>query len=261
MRVWGLSMLRWLKVTVVALVLVVPAAVAGLAIGGGALVGFGVFFFTLIVTIVGVGYLGFRWGRRNRVPIRTFAESRGWTYIGEGADIPLPARGFPFSAKGIHSTWGLIEGEQGGTAFAILSHSVSTRKSGNYPLVFSVAAAHVPADLPVTVARPQQGWEAFAAAVGAEDIDTESADFNEKWRVWSVDKRAAHAILHPRVMERLLEDDAGRFAIAWDSNAVMYIMKGTWNVKDIDGILDLLVDLAVHVPAYLVRERPEGVFK
>lgn len=204
-------------------------------------------------------WLGWGIPMRRRKLLGVLAKERGWTFSKGPNPVILPARGVPFSMKGRHHTRDLARAVVDGREFALMFHRVTTghgRSQVDYD--FTIIGVHVNADLPLTVAAPERGLHAIAAALGLQDLDTESAAFNRKWRVRAQDKKGALAILHPRTIERLLADDAGAFTITWDANAVYfarYGIKKSW--ADVDSILGLLAGLANEIPEYLKRERPE----
>jgi hypothetical protein len=55
--------------------------------------------------------------------------------------------------------------------------------------------------------RRQGLFDRFAGFLGFDDINFESNEFNERFHVKSSDKRFAYAVIDPRMMEFLLQDD------------------------------------------------------
>lgn len=53
--------------------------------------------------------------------------------------------------------------------------------------------------------RPENIFDKIGAAIGFDDIDFESAEFSRRFYVKSPDKKFAYDIIHPRMMEFLLE--------------------------------------------------------
>lgn len=53
--------------------------------------------------------------------------------------------------------------------------------------------------------RPEGFFDRVAQALGAADIDFESAEFSRRFVVKGSDKRFAYAVIHPRMMEFLME--------------------------------------------------------
>jgi hypothetical protein len=59
--------------------------------------------------------------------------------------------------------------------------------------------------LPDLSVRPEGAFKKVASLFGFEDINFESAQFNDRFAVHSRDKRFAYDVLHPRMMEFLLD--------------------------------------------------------
>lgn len=71
---------------------------------------------------------------------------------------------------------------------------------------FSYLIVHLPfRAVPDLFIRPENFLDKFAAAIGFDDIDFESAEFSRKFLVKSPDKRFAYDVIHPRMMEFLMQ--------------------------------------------------------
>ena len=70
---------------------------------------------------------------------------------------------------------------------------------------FSYLIVHPPWDTPPLLVRPEGVFDKIAGAFGFDDIDFESAEFSRKYFVKSTDKRFAYDVLHPRMIEFLLQ--------------------------------------------------------
>lgn len=187
--------------------------------------------------------------------IRRWAAQRNWAKDVLNDDVTLPARGIPFTLGGVHTVMASAGGQHRGRNVMVAYYRVASGTRPD-PLTydFTVVAVGADADFPVTVTAPQRGLSLIKSLVGFQDIDVESVKFNQRWRVVGKDVRGSHAIFSPRVIERLIADDAGRSAVTWDSNAIMVIRDGfsdNWSAVDAD--LDLLADLAELVPGYMAR--------
>ena len=77
-----------------------------------------------------------------------------------------------------------------------------------------------------------------------KDVLVESDDFNKRYRVIAEDKQTAHAVLQPRVIERLLAWDLDT-SVTRDGNSVILKQRGLMGDADnLDAHLALLADLA-----------------
>lgn len=71
--------------------------------------------------------------------------------------------------------------------------------------LFSYLIVHPPWNTPPLLVRPEGLFDKIAGAFGFDDIDFESEEFSKRFYVKSTDKRFAYDVLHPRMMEFLLE--------------------------------------------------------
>jgi hypothetical protein len=93
-------------------------------------------------------------------------------------------------------------------------------------------------------------------ALGDNAIEFESAEFNDRYRVFAVDRRWAYDVLHPRTIALLL--DAPIFRIEFDYNSVIaYRGSGArMTVPEIDAAINLLTKILEGLPDYLVHKQP-----
>jgi len=73
---------------------------------------------------------------------------------------------------------------------------------------FSYLILHLPFDpsrVPDLLIRPEGMFDKLAGAFGFDDIDFESAEFSRDFHVKSPDKRFAYDVVHPRMMEYLMQ--------------------------------------------------------
>jgi len=185
--------------------------------------------------------------------------AEGWESVRRDGGA-LPARGVPFSLGGEHTVFATIEKVHRGRTARIMYYGVAPIDGGD-PLnrMFTIVAVFTDADSPVTMAYPQRGAAAVKAALGATDVDTESAEFNGRWRLVSHEPRAALEVMQPLVMERLLEEDAKGLTIAWDGNAAMVVRRGvSKDFAALERALDVLVDVADRMPAYQTKSGARG---
>ena len=185
--------------------------------------------------------------------------SDGWENVRRDGGT-LPARGVPFSLGGEHTVFAAIEKVHRGRTARIMYYGVAPIDGGD-PLnrMFTIVAVFTDADSPVTMLYPQRGAAALKAALGATDVDTESAEFNRRWRLVSHEPRAALEVMQPLVMDRLLRDDAQGLTIAWDANAAMVVRRGaSKDFAALERALDVLVDVADRMPAYQTKSGARG---
>ena len=64
------------------------------------------------------------------------------------------------------------------------------------------------------IVRKEGFFDKLAGMIGFDDIDFESAEFSDRFHVKSSDKKFAYDVLHPRMMEFLLDSDPPGIDIA-----------------------------------------------
>jgi hypothetical protein len=73
---------------------------------------------------------------------------------------------------------------------------------------FSYLLVHLPfQQTPGLFIRPEGFFDKIKRAMGFDDIDFESAEFSKRFYVTSTDKRFAYDVIHPAMMEFLLDRD------------------------------------------------------
>jgi hypothetical protein len=118
---------------------------------------------------------------------------------------------------------------------------------------FHVCVVAMPGQLP-TIELVPRGLRGHEAPSGS-DIEMESMDFNARWRVMCTDLKYAHAVLHPRMIQRLLEPGADFAAITIEGASMFAAYPNSGKAKaTIPTEFDLLCDLIDLVPPHVWRE-------
>lgn len=137
-------------------------------------------------------------------------------------DVPAA----PFDYAGRHTAVHAWTGQHGGFGVAVVHYLVDTGTSKHPEReLHTVVAATGNGDFPLMEAVPQRGAAAIAARVG-RDLDVESAEFNEAWRVSAVDESAGHALLTPRVIERMIRAAADPVRTVWSGGVILTVQDG-----------------------------------
>ena len=104
--------------------------------------------------------------------------------------------------------------QMGDFTYKITSGSGKSRSTRTYHFSYLIL------DVPFPVAhslliRPERFFDRLLGAVGFEDINFESAEFSRKFFVKSSDRRVAYDVVHPRLMEFLLQSPPPVIDIEW----------------------------------------------
>ena len=221
----------------------------------------------VLVLLVAIGgYLAWKREQERRAALESLASSLGFQFEHEDNDshddeysqFEIFRRGHSRTAK--YTMRGRIElfGKPcdvcaGDFRYKVTSGSGKNRSTRTY--LFSYLIVQPPWPAPALLVRPEGFFDKVKGALGFDDIDFESEEFNRRFWVQSNDKRFAYDVLHPRMMEFLLAQLGS--AIDLEGGA-MCVSDGTsrWEPEEFRAQLDfvrrfcdlwprhLLVDLA-----------------
>ncbi|MFC0627210.1 hypothetical protein [Kribbella deserti] len=192
---------------------------------------------------------------RRRSVVSQFAQAQGWTFAAADPALVNRWRGIPFDDGYEREARNVQTGNRNGRAFIAFDYTYVTRGSGRRSQLirvrhnFGVVAIPLPGALPPLMVEPQNR---LIAALGGEDFDLESERFNEAFRVRADDQRFGHAVLHPRLMELLLQ----RGELSWriHGDTLLGWARGRHEPSEALWRLDLLAEIADHVPPYVWRD-------
>jgi hypothetical protein len=114
-----------------------------------------------------------------------------------------------------------------------------------------VALFRLPGTFPDLMIAPENIFDKFAAILGFDDINFESAEFSSKFKVESSDRKFAYDVCHPRMMEYLLTQPKTILEI--DENMFALLESGHLGLENIDPMLQHLTELRKLLPEYLFQ--------
>ncbi|CAL8974345.1 hypothetical protein CELL_01764 [Cellulomonas sp. T2.31MG-18] len=205
-----------------------------------------------VVLFLPLAWLAFRTNLEGvalgRRAVRGWAESRGWS-TGAVPELFEDRWESPPFATTRSQVLNLISRTDGrGTVFSMTyviddvpRHVVTTTR---------------PFDGPPVRLVPRTLLRAAVDAVGAQEISTEWADFNSRWSILSADPRHALAMVHPRVMERLMTVDDPTLEVLFEAGDVVVHRPGRIALSRVSPMAQLVVDLAELVPVYVLDDNP-----
>jgi hypothetical protein len=175
----------------------------------------------LVVSLVIAGAIySYRQAKKRREDLARLAGSMGLRYdAADPYDIANRCGQLAPLAQGHNrSAYNVLHGQYGGfqvKAFDYVYHTTetstdsegrtTTREVAHY---FSAVLFDVGTAMPSLLIRPESFFDKIAAALGFDDIDFESAEFSRKFFVKASDKKFAFDVIHPRMMEYLMENPA-----------------------------------------------------
>src|SRR3954453_1707074 len=178
--------------------------------------------FLFLAALPVAGYLAFRsWqqDQRRKGQIRTWAANNRYTY--EAANDGWCERwtGDPFGEGDHRRAENVVSGATASRPFSAFDYSYQTHsnngRGGRTTTThrYCVTSVQLPAYLPLLQVTPESVLTGIGHALGLDDIDLESEDFNRRFRVYANDRKFASDVLSPRTMQALLARPAQSFRI------------------------------------------------
>ncbi len=177
-----------------------------------------VLFLVAVVLLIGAGiYFSYLAAKKRREEMQALAQDLGWRFFPdrdsshdeEYSHFEIFRRGHGRVA--FNTLSGNLEiddrhyrAKAGDFRYKVTSGSGKTRSTSTY--TFSYLILHLPfRRTPDLLIRPEGIFDKIAGAFGFDDIDFESEEFSRRFHVKSNDRRFAYDVLHPRMMDFLLD--------------------------------------------------------
>jgi hypothetical protein len=216
-------------------------------------------FLLLVVVAVVVGWLR---AKRRREGFAALAAGRGWTYTEQDQTLLDRFAGAPFGEGEDREASNVLRGTSDGRPFVVFDYryvttSTTTDAEGHtrterHTHPFSVVAVNAGAVMPALSVTPEGMFSRFYGRLTNSDIELESEDFNRAFRVTCPNRRFASDVLHPRMMELVLQwpEMAWRF----DADSLLAVRDGSHDIPEIDAKLAALDAILDTVPDFVWKE-------
>jgi hypothetical protein len=213
------------------------------------------------VLVIGgaVAWFSYQRAKKRREQFAAFAASQGWTYVAADHRLAGQWNGEPFGYGDNRRAINVMTGPFQGRNIIAFDYSYQTHTHGRggrrttTTHRYGVVAMEMPGALPYLQIEHEGIFGGVVAnALGFEDIQFESEQFNRTFRVKAADERYGHAVVHPQMMEMLL----ARGEIGWriDGNTVIGWCRGSHDPNQLMWRLDLLKQVIDQVPPYVWRD-------
>jgi len=223
------------------------------------LVGSGFVILVVLFVFVAVGAIvyGFVQAKRRREEMAGYALSRGWRYEEYQPLLVDRFQGAPFGIGDDRLAQNAVYGQHDGRDFVSFDYRYETttgsgkdRRTTTHN--FSVLALSMGVSLPTLTVDPENFLERFVGRLTNSDIDLELEDFNRAFTVTCADRKFASDVLHPRMMEFLLQhrDVGWRF----ERDSMIVVASGQRSIPEIDATLALMDQIAEHIPEFVWKQ-------
>lgn len=235
-------------------VAVVALALFWLAIIGGVVAGdaSGSVVWIMLLAVAGAVALGL-WHEQHRAKLaRRWATQVGWTFVGTDPSLATRWQGAPFGVGRSRSTREVVEGAFQGRPARSFAYQYTTGSGKNRSTsTWHVVAIDLPAYLPALELTPDGLGAKLAKGLGGQDIQLESEDFNQTWRVEARMAKFAHDVLSPRLMQRLLAPDATGLSIRVEGASILCWTLGGPRYEGITRRLQVMCAIADAIPRFV----------
>jgi hypothetical protein len=183
-----------------------------------------VVFIAIVAAVIIGGYFSYQAQQRRVAELSQFAAARGWQFDSSN-DYSHDERYGYFSLfstgddryayntiRGALDVEGRTLGVQMGdyhyetTSRSTDSKGHTTTTTHHHQLSYLILETPH-GEMPALFIRREGFFDKIAGFLGFDDIDLESAEFSDRFKVKSPDKRFAYDVLHPRMMEFLLDGE------------------------------------------------------
>lgn len=200
--------------------------------------------------------------KKRREGIAALAAQRGWTYAERDDRWCDAFQDSPFGRGHNRKSTNVLTGEFDGRPFVSFdyvyyttetstdSEGRTTTREVSHP--YGVAGLDTGADFPALEVSPEGMFGRLVGRLTNSDIELESEDFNRAFTVNCPDRKFASDVLHPQMMELLLQsqDAAFRFDRRW----ILDCENGQVALEQIEPRLQRLDTILDQVPAFVWKE-------
>ncbi|MCL3863176.1 hypothetical protein [Actinotalea sp. K2] len=209
--------------------------------------------FLLVLLLVPVAAAAALWYHHRRLTgIKEWAGRMGWSYVGSDRSLASRWSRQPFGTGHARRVSEALTGPFQGRQAVSFTYRYTTGSGKNQTTVtHHVLAMRLPAFLPTLELTPDGLGARLAKVLGGQDIQFESEDFNQAWRVVAPDNRFAHDVVHPRLMERLLRADARGLSMRIEGTDILCWSPGATRLDVIGPRLQVMAAVVNAVPRFV----------
>ncbi|MFI5697474.1 DUF3137 domain-containing protein [Kribbella sp. NPDC051586] len=151
----------------------------------------------------------------------------------------------------------MYAGDYRGRGMCVFDYTYTT-SSGKTQQTHTVhlVALNLPASLPPLTLMHDSG---LRRALRGRDLQLENEQFNERFRVECADDRYGSAVMHPRMMECVLQNPGLEWQIA--GNALVSWGTGGFAVPDVLARLEAMSRLIDLIPSFVLRDYGQPTFR
>lgn len=211
----------------------------------------------IIVLMVGSVVVS-RYLHRQRVAALTaWAKANGWTYQERAGDMADRFEGAPFGVGFGRTATHLLTTTMGGRPVMAFEYSYKERRGSGkqqrtVTYTYAIVATTTPASRPRLQITHEHLGTRLLGAVGLDDVQLESEEFNRTFRISTDDPKFGYDVLHPRTMEWMLADTRAReLSVRFERADLLTWENGRLDPQRAAWAAGYLLDLVDRVPQFV----------
>ncbi len=210
----------------------------------------------VVAAVVGLSGYRYRRGitsRKLAEELAQFAAAQGWTY--SNTSDPLLAElssGPPFGLGDCRRVRGVYRGKAGACDFVSFGYAYEiSRDTGTFDMTTTYEYMVTYIETPTCDSRLEiTSGKTLLDELGANDLQLESDEFNQRFHIECEPERFAYDVLNPLTMQRMLADPRSAWPLRFEHSKLMTWQYGELDVRRIPSAVQYLIDTLEPVPAY-----------
>jgi hypothetical protein len=211
----------------------------------------------LFVVALALVVFGVIQAKKRREAMAAYAASRGWRYATHDQSLVNRFQGSPFGRGHGRAASNVIYGEHDGRAMVAFDYQYTTtsgsgkdRKSTTHHC--SVLALSMGVTMPALSVQPEGIFGRVIGRLTNTDIELESEDFNRAFTVRCPSRKFAFDILHPQMIETLMQwpDLGWRF----ERDSMLVIRNGRHSIEEVDAKIHVMDAIIDRIPEFVWKE-------
>jgi hypothetical protein len=216
-------------------------------------------FLALAVVVVVLSYLA---AKKRREELASYAAARGWRFEAEQPLLVDRFTGPPFGLGFGRRAYNVLFGSHDGRDLVSFDYEYKTQTSDGkqtttHVHVFSVLGLSMGVLMPPLSVDPENFLDRFVGRLTGNDIDLESDEFNRAFTVSCTDRKFASDVLHPQLMELLLQHRE----LGWrfEQDSMLVIARGRRTPAQIEATISVMDAITDLVPEFVwLRLKGQG---
>ena len=195
--------------------------------------------------------------RKRVAELTSWAQANGWIYAERADELADRFVGVPFGQGFGRTVRHQLSTTIGGRPVVAFEYSYKERRGSGkdrrtVTYTFELVATTTPAARPTLQVTHEHFGTRILDAVGLDDLQLESEEFNREFRISTDDEKFAYDVLHPRTMEWMLADPRAReLAFRFERSDILTWESGRLNPQRAAWAASYLLDLVDRVPEFV----------